>query len=79
MREPADDRLIRAFMEAVGRVSTIDIDLMLAPVDDRLYRELPSLKEALRLNIELANPSDFIPEVPGWQGRSLFIERRGHA
>jgi hypothetical protein len=60
------------------RGSTIDVDVRLVPDDDRLYRELPRLKESLHINIELASPSDFIPEVPGWQDRSLFIERRGH-
>ncbi|MGH9866774.1 MAG: DUF6036 family nucleotidyltransferase [Candidatus Polarisedimenticolia bacterium] len=61
------------------RASTIDVDILLIPEDDRLLRELPALKESLKLNIEMANPSHFIPEVPGWQDRSSFIERRGHA
>ena len=30
-----------------------------------------------RLNIELACPSDFIPELPGWRERSKFIARHG--
>ncbi|MBI4481331.1 MAG: hypothetical protein HY652_00435, partial [Acidobacteria bacterium] len=35
------------------------------------------LKEALEINVELASPADFIPELPGWQERSLFITREG--
>jgi hypothetical protein len=28
--------------------------------------------------VELASPSDFIPEIPGWQERSRFIEKEGN-
>jgi hypothetical protein len=59
------------------RETTIDIDIKLVPDSDRLLRALPRLKEALRLNVELASPADFIPELPGWEDRSLFIERHG--
>jgi hypothetical protein len=38
---------------------------------------VPELKEQLRINIELAAPDDFIPELPGWQERSPFIVREG--
>ena len=37
------------------------------------------LKEQLELNIELACPADFIPELPGWEGRSVHIAKEGHA
>jgi len=59
------------------RSSTIDVDILLIPEDDQVFRSLPALKESLELNIELASPADFIPEVPGWQDRSAAIERRG--
>ena len=59
------------------RTSTIDVDLKIIPETDELLRTLPSLKERLHLNIELAAPDDFIPEVPGWQERSQFIEQVG--
>jgi hypothetical protein len=59
------------------RSSTIDVDILMVPEDDQVLRSLPELKEALELNIELASPADFIPEVPGWQNRSPAIERRG--
>ena len=29
------------------------------------------------MNVELASPDDFIPEVPGWQERSRFIQQEG--
>ena len=59
------------------RDSTIDVDLKLAPETDRLFRAIPALKESLELNVELASPADFIPELPGWQERSPFIDKQG--
>lgn len=59
------------------RDSTIDVDLKIIPEHDEILRRLPSLKERLELNIELASPGDFIPELPGWQERSLFIRQEG--
>lgn len=59
------------------RESTIDVDIKLAPESDRLFRAIPALKESLELNVELASPSDFIPELPGWQDRSPFIDQEG--
>jgi hypothetical protein len=59
------------------RSSTIDVDVLMIPEDDQVFRALPELKESLELNIELASPADFIPEVPGWQDRSAAIGRRG--
>jgi len=29
------------------------------------------------MNVELACPAHFIPELPGWQERSLFISQEG--
>jgi hypothetical protein len=59
------------------RETTIDVDLALDTDRDELLRALPRLKEELELNIELAAPSHFVPELPGWQERSLFIVREG--
>jgi hypothetical protein len=39
------------------RSSTIDVDLELVPDRDELLRELPGLKEELRVNLELADPA----------------------
>jgi len=57
------------------RASTLDIDLRLEPDDDELLRELPRLKQLLDLNVELASPLDFLPELPGWRERSPFLFR----
>jgi hypothetical protein len=59
------------------RESTIDVDLLLEPDSDRLLRAIATLKEKLEMNVELASPGDFIPELPGWRGRSPFVAREG--
>ena len=59
------------------RSSTIDVDMTLVPDRDELLRALPGLKDELEINVELASPSHFLPELPGWDARSLFITREG--
>lgn len=59
------------------RESTIDINLKVIPDSDEILRNLPALKERLQVNIELASPDDFIPELPSWQERSRFIRQEG--
>jgi len=59
------------------RASTIDVDIHIVPDNDRLLRALPELKEELEMNVELACPAHFIPELPGWRERSLFITQEG--
>ena len=59
------------------RETTIDVDLRLEPEADELLRALPALKESLSVNIELASPPDFIPELPGWRDRSPLVFREG--
>ncbi|HUB36341.1 MAG TPA: DUF6036 family nucleotidyltransferase [Solirubrobacteraceae bacterium] len=59
------------------RATTVDVDLRFEPEDDDLFRALPDLKERLGLNIELASPPDFIPELPGWRDRSPHVLSEG--
>jgi len=59
------------------RDSTIDIDLKLEPESDRLLRAIADLKDQLDVNLELASPDQFIPELPGWRERSQWIAREG--
>jgi hypothetical protein len=59
------------------RDATVDADILIVPEQDAIYRALPRLKEELRLNVEIASPAHFIPELPGWRERSLLIERVG--
>jgi hypothetical protein len=60
------------------RGSTADVDLRFEPDLDELLRELPALKESLGVNIELASPPDFVPELPGWRGRSPLVFQEGN-
>ena len=59
------------------RETTVDIDLKIVPESDEAFRAIPTLKEELRLNVELASPDQFIPPLPGWESRSPFICREG--
>jgi hypothetical protein len=59
------------------RASTIDIDVTMAPEQDRIFRALARLKDELRINVELASPADFIPVPEGWEDRSPFIAHEG--
>ena len=59
------------------RSSTVDVDLKMVPEQDALFRAIPRLKEALSINVELASPADFIPELPGWAERSPTIGSEG--
>jgi len=59
------------------RESTVDADILMVPESDALFRALPRIKEELHINVEVASPAHFIPELPGWKERSLFIAREG--
>lgn len=59
------------------RESTIDVDLRLEAGVEAALRQTTALKEELKINIELASPLDFIPALPDWEARSIFIERIG--
>ena len=59
------------------RASTVDVDLRLEPDRNELMRALPGLKETVGVNIELASPPDFIPELPGWGERSPLAFTEG--
>ena len=59
------------------RDMTIDVDLKPDPEPPGLFEALAALKDQLDINVELASPDKFIPPVPGWRERSLFIARHG--
>jgi hypothetical protein len=60
------------------RASTVDVDVRFEPDADRALQRIASLKEELSVNVELASPLDFLPELPGWQERSRFRFREGN-
>ena len=59
------------------RNSTIDVDLKADPEPVGLFEAIATLKDELDINVELASPDLFIPAIPGWRERSLFIARHG--
>jgi hypothetical protein len=59
------------------RKTTIDVDIRLEPESDDILRALPDLKNRLAVNVELASPLDFLPELPGWRDRSPFVGQEG--
>lgn len=59
------------------RPSTIDIDLLLVPDDEVLLRAIQELKEELHVNVEIAGPSHFLPELPSWEERSHHLATEG--
>jgi hypothetical protein len=56
---------------------TVDVDFMAEPEPLGFFEALPGLKEHLEINLEIASPPDFIPELPGWTDRRVFIARHG--
>jgi hypothetical protein len=59
------------------RSTTIDVDIKPEPEPRGLFEAIASIKEELDVNVELASPDHFIPAVPGWRERSVFIARHG--
>jgi len=59
------------------RSSTVDIDLKLDPEPAGIFEAIGELKRVLDVNIELSAPDQFLPPLPDWRERSLFIERQG--
>lgn len=59
------------------RNSTVDIDIRLDPEPSGIFQAIAKLKQELNINIELASPQDFLPPLPGWRDRSVFIGKRG--
>jgi hypothetical protein len=57
------------------RENTVDIDITIVPESDRMLRAIPELKERFHVNVELASPEHFVPPLPGWLERCLFISR----
>src|SRR5690606_34074536 len=59
------------------RTRTIDADMRLDPEPAGIFEAIARLKEELDVNVELSSPHDFLPEVPGWRDRSIFVKRVG--
>ena len=59
------------------RNTAMDVDLKLEPQPPGAFEAIARAKEELDINVDLAAPDDFIPALPDWRERSLFIARHG--
>lgn len=59
------------------RAMTIDVDIKPDPEPAGLFESIARLKDELDIKVELASPDLFIPAVPGWRERIIFIARHG--
>ena len=59
------------------RATTVDVDIKLDPEPPGVFEAIARAKEALEMNVELAAPDDFIPPLPGWRMRSVFVAQHG--
>ena len=59
------------------RDTTVDVDLKLDPEPGGVFEAIARAKDELDMNVELAAPDDFIPALPDWRERSVFVVRHG--
>jgi hypothetical protein len=59
------------------RSATVDLDLKLDPEPAGVFAAIARIKEELEVNVELASPDDFLPELVGWRERSPLVGRFG--
>ena len=59
------------------RTTTVDVNIKLDPEPPGVFDAIARAKEVLDMNVELAAPDDFIPALPDWRPRSVFIARHG--
>ena len=57
------------------RSSTVDVDLHGEP--EALFRDVQEIKERLGVNIEFAQPEQFVPALAGTEDRHVFIQKVG--
>lgn len=60
------------------REMTVDVDIKADPEPQGYFESIAELKDSFPINIELASPELFIPTLPDWKQRSLFIARHGN-
>lgn len=59
------------------RTATIDVDLKLDPEPEGVFAAIARVKQELEVNIELASPADFLPELADWRAQSQPVGRFG--
>ena len=59
------------------RSATVDLDLKLDPEPEGVFAAIARIKEELDVNVELASPDDFLPQLADWREKSPLIGRFG--
>jgi len=59
------------------RSTTVDVDLKLDPEPAGIFEAIGRLKNELDVNVELVSPDQFLPLLPDWSNRSVFVEKHG--
>ncbi len=55
----------------------MDVDLKLDPEPPGIFEAIGRLKNELDVNVELVSPEQFLPLLPDWRSRSVFVARHG--
>ncbi|MEE9280120.1 MAG: hypothetical protein V3V67_08090 [Myxococcota bacterium] len=59
------------------RSATVDLDLKLDPEPEGVFAAIARIKEELEVNVELASPDDFLPQLSDWREKSPLVGRFG--
>ena len=59
------------------RSATVDLDLKLDPEPEGAFAAIARIKEDLQVNVELASPDDFLPQLESWREHSPLVDRFG--
>ncbi len=59
------------------RDSTVDVDFKLDPEPEGVFAAIADIKEELDVNVELASPADFLPELRDWRSQSRLVGQFG--
>jgi hypothetical protein len=59
------------------RDATVGLALKLDPEPEGVFAVIARIKQELDVNVELASPDDFLPELADWRERSPLVGRFG--
>ena len=59
------------------RSATVDLDLKFDPEPEGVFAAIARIKEELGVNVELASPDHFLPELTDWRERSPLVGHFG--
>ncbi len=55
------------------RSATVDLDLKFDPEPEGVFSAIARIKEELDVNVELASPDHFLPELADWREQSPLV------